>query len=652
MTLDTSPIDGLDDYEDRRRRHRDRDQRESKRSKTLKPQVTRSEASSGHRSKSQSGRPASAGERPRSDYYTRRPSSAGSRNSRSTPPGSGGNDPCREARRSERRKNKPPSDTGSSTELRRSHSARAPRTKSEQQTPAASEDNGYKVLDNARWNMDRWAEQVCHSVAAGQPCALQNEHGIVRNNTASAFPRGGGMRGLKVSASKFNATSVQATLKGKDPTIPEVEHSDVTGAGLDSWHTARKKEAQEKRPKYSKKHQRTDTIGGGNQKIEPKKHREVKNLDHLSMVDLVVFNKSAQTDKKGKTALRQLLDYQKTVYDGAAGRRSSFKHELAEYEVDPEERNKPPPIKVGHPMNEHTHIFMCDDEPNRDENVVKKFSGTALPTIFLSHGLGGMAALWGADHPYVKNVQKMPDRLGITPENTRAIVCLSAHWQTTDKILVTKNYGANMIRHDYIGCPHECYNVGNAVNPEWFSVGAPLVADTITHILRAEGIPAARALRSHAFDHGVHIPLSMMSSLHHVPIVQMSIPADDGKDTVNTARTAYMIGKALRPLRKQGVLIIGSGQVVNPHKPVCISESEAFLKGVKKTVTGNPANRCRSLINWAKEFPFARQAHGMSDHLIPLLICAGAADGDEGRVTGDLWEGAVPLTHFAFGALK
>eukprot|EP00929_Paragymnodinium_shiwhaense_P063858 TRINITY_DN31957_c0_g1_i1.p1 TRINITY_DN31957_c0_g1~~TRINITY_DN31957_c0_g1_i1.p1 ORF type:complete len:616 (-),score=38.93 TRINITY_DN31957_c0_g1_i1:101-1948(-) len=510
---------------------------------------------------------------------------------------------------------------------------------------APSSDSSGQVHDYDTWDPDKWAKHVVHTRPAGKCCLLQNENGIVRDNRFQYHSRCV-VSGLQVCKQRPH-NRVGPIVKGEQDKVPDAlwVDSDRAYAGVDSWHSERQQMKKHlsttERAQDIKMAAAPYAVQAG--AVVPPTRRHCKNVNELNIVDLVVFNKAAQRDEHGRTDMDRFLEHQSRQFSGAACWRPSMTQAIAEFDLEPKERNKPQPVRAPHPMTKHHEVFLDDAEVHDRRKTPRHLGRHLLPTIFISHGMGGMPAVWSKDHPYVRNLRKLPDKLGLSSKNVRCILCISAHWQTPGSIRVTKNPGMNSLAFDFSGCPHECYSV-----PDWFSYGCPAVADKCVMALCNAGIPCEFSLGGHSLDHGVHIPLRMMTTLQGVPVVQLSIPTMD-KNSARTARTCLLIGKALRSLRSEGVLIIGSGQAVNPHKSARASESEAFVNGLKDVVTGDEEQRDVRLQHWETHIPYARRAHGTEDHLLPLLICAGAAEGDKGSVAGDFWDAATPMTHFVFG---
>ena len=143
-------------------------------------------------------------------------------------------------------------------------------------------------------------------------------------------------------------------------------------------------------------------------------------------------------------------------------------------------------------------------------------------------------------------------------------------------------------------------------------------------LLGAAGIES-RNEAARGFDHGVFVPLLLSYPDARLPVVQLSLRA--GLD----AGEHLAIGRALQPLRREGVLIIGSGMSYHNMRGFgsggALAHSRRFDEWLKRTVEEDAAR----LVDWTSA-PSARECHPREEHLLPLMVAAGAADGDRGKV--------------------
>jgi aromatic ring-opening dioxygenase catalytic subunit (LigB family) len=112
------------------------------------------------------------------------------------------------------------------------------------------------------------------------------------------------------------------------------------------------------------------------------------------------------------------------------------------------------------------------------------------------------------------------------------------------------------------------------------------------------------------------------------------------------------MGRALAPLRDEGVFIIGSGMTFHDLRtffsPVARGVSETFDAWLRETATLAPEERNARLARWT-EAPAARQAHPREEHLIPLMVIAGAAENDRGTLPYNSTFMNVRLSAYHFG---
>jgi len=263
-----------------------------------------------------------------------------------------------------------------------------------------------------------------------------------------------------------------------------------------------------------------------------------------------------------------------------------------------------------------------------------------LPTFFIPHGGGPcffmawpphLAHTWDSLAAFLRELQ------ATVPERPRAIVVVSAHWEEAAPTVTTS--ARPPLVYDYYGFPPETYELTYAVP------GAPAVASRVRELLEADGI-ATHGDAARGLDHGVFVPFKLIAPAADVPIVQLSLVND-----LDPARH-LAIGRALGPLRDEGVLIVGSGMSYHNMREFMTSPdaagSRTFDAWLTGAATAEPAVRDAALRTWAKA-PGARLAHPREEHLLPLMVAAGAGGGDRGRtVFADRIAGA-PISGYRFG---
>jgi 4,5-DOPA dioxygenase extradiol len=236
--------------------------------------------------------------------------------------------------------------------------------------------------------------------------------------------------------------------------------------------------------------------------------------------------------------------------------------------------------------------------------------------VYFSHGGGPLPILGDPGHKaMVEFMQRLPSQL----RKPDAILVISAHWEEGVATLL----GANRppLFYDYYGFPDEAYRI------TYPAPGNPELASRIVEILHGSHI-MSHIDAERGFDHGLFIPLKLMYPQSDIPSLQLSLIR--GLDaTVHIA-----LGKALRSLKNENILVIGSG--FSFHNMSAFSwegvgqsdpRNDAFQKWLIETCTGSSSQKDREqrLVDWEKA-PSARYCHPREEHLMPLHVCAGMSE--------------------------
>ena len=266
---------------------------------------------------------------------------------------------------------------------------------------------------------------------------------------------------------------------------------------------------------------------------------------------------------------------------------------------------------------------------------------TTLPVYFISHGGGPwpwMKAQTGAAYARLEaSLQQMPAQVGLRP---RAVLMVSAHWEAPS-FSVMSNPQPPML-YDYYGFPEHTYRI------HYPAPGDPALAERVRDLIEGAGM-AAQLDAERGFDHGAFCPLAVIYPQADVPVVQLSLKA--GLDP----QTHLDLGRALAPLRQDGVLIVGSGlsyHNLRAFGPAGSAPSKAFDGWLQSVLVGRPAaERDAALLRWSAA-PGARQSHPREEHLLPLMVAAGAAGNDAAHCVyhEDDFFGALAVSSFQFGA--
>ena len=253
------------------------------------------------------------------------------------------------------------------------------------------------------------------------------------------------------------------------------------------------------------------------------------------------------------------------------------------------------------------------------------------PWPFVDMGIEDRAGLEGLA-AYLRGVRELP------PAPPRALLVVSAHWEAPVPTLTTGPRPP--LLYDYYGFPPESYTL------TWPAPGDPALAARVRTLLDEAGIPSAGDERR-GFDHGTFVPLKLTYPAAELPTVQLSLR--QGLDPAEH----LALGRAIAPLRDEGVFIVGSGMTYHDLRSffrpaVAGPVSETFDAWLREAATRESAERDRRLAAW-EDAPAARQAHPREEHLLPLMVVAGAAGDDRGRLAYNGTFMGVRLSAYHFG---
>ncbi|TPK67561.1 dioxygenase [Mesorhizobium sp. B2-4-15] len=264
-----------------------------------------------------------------------------------------------------------------------------------------------------------------------------------------------------------------------------------------------------------------------------------------------------------------------------------------------------------------------------------------LPTYFVSHGGGPWPFMEGEFRRNFDRLERslieMRAEVGNAPA---AILMVSGHWEQQG-FAISSGAKPGMV-YDYQGFPEYLYHI------RYDAPGSPDLAKHVQDLLHAHDIEA-RLDPTRGFDHGTFSIMKPLYPDEDIPIVQLSL------DASYDPALHLEAGRALAPLRDDGVLIIGSGLSYHNlgamrdhsgHEP-----SRQFDAWLRQTlIDSSPDERVQQLLAWDK-VPFARAAHPREDHLIPLMVAVGAARDEPGAVTYHQTDfaGGLTASSFRFG---
>jgi aromatic ring-opening dioxygenase catalytic subunit (LigB family) len=245
-----------------------------------------------------------------------------------------------------------------------------------------------------------------------------------------------------------------------------------------------------------------------------------------------------------------------------------------------------------------------------------------MPTLFVPHGAGPCFFMeWNPADAWDKMAAFLKGIAATLPQRPRAIVLISGHWLERQP-MVTASANPELI-YDYNGFPAHTYEL------RYPAPGDPALAARLVELLGQAGIAAGEDPQR-GYDHGTFIPLKVMFPDADVPVVQLSLRSD------LNARAHLEIGHAIAPLRDEGVLIVGSGMSFHNMRgygnPRFAPISDEFDHWLSEAIAAPPDRRDMLLQQW-DEAPSARLCHPprAEEHLLPLMVAAGAAANSSGR---------------------
>ncbi len=229
-----------------------------------------------------------------------------------------------------------------------------------------------------------------------------------------------------------------------------------------------------------------------------------------------------------------------------------------------------------------------------------------MPALYLSHGAPPLAddAVW---------TRQLADWSRDLPR-PKAILVVSAHWEEAPLAI-----GATRtipLYYDFYGFPQHYYEV------QYRAPGAPELADSVRKL-----IPGTVDVPDRGLDHGAYVPLVEMYPQADIPVLQISMPTLD-------PRRLLEIGRALAPLRDEGVLIIGSGFFTHNLRAIRMADgfdqvpptwSSDFDEWGRQALAGGDID---GLLDFLHKAPSGHMAHPRTEHFAPLFVTLGAAESD------------------------
>jgi 4,5-DOPA dioxygenase extradiol len=231
--------------------------------------------------------------------------------------------------------------------------------------------------------------------------------------------------------------------------------------------------------------------------------------------------------------------------------------------------------------------------------------------------------------------------LGASLPRPRAIIAVSAHWETAGSPAVSLAMQPETI-HDFGGFPRALFEI------RYPAPGAPAAAERAAALLEEAQIPVGRSTQR-GLDHGAWVPLRLMYPDADIPVAQLSVVR--GAGPLEHER----IGRALAALRNEGVLVLASGslthnlhefrgQAVDAPVPEWVSGFEAWMKARLES-----SDRA-ALLDYRRAAPYAAQNHPTDEHLLPLFVAMGAAgpDAQATQLHSSFEHGILAMDAYAF----
>lgn len=282
--------------------------------------------------------------------------------------------------------------------------------------------------------------------------------------------------------------------------------------------------------------------------------------------------------------------------------------------------------------------LLGDGPAKKAEDHLVTAQNTRMPVVYLPHGGGPWPFVeMGLDKGELERLSAYLVGLPQAPARPpTALLVISAHWEEPAWTVMT---GARPpLLFDYYGFPPASYAL------TWPAPGAPALAERVLGLLAQGGLSTGRDAQR-GFDHGTFVPLKVAFPEAQIPTVQLSL-----KRGLDPAEHLAM-GRLLAPLREEGVFIVGSGMSFHNMRafgdPRVKGLSEPFDQWLNETAALPAAERDRRLSSWASA-PGARLAHPREEHLLPLMVIAGAAGSDLGRTAfqGSMMGAQISALHF------
>jgi len=254
-----------------------------------------------------------------------------------------------------------------------------------------------------------------------------------------------------------------------------------------------------------------------------------------------------------------------------------------------------------------------------------------LPSLFISHGSPMLALRPAASGPALA-------RLASTLPRPSAILVVSAHWESPQ--LQVSSSPRPRTWHDFQGFPDALYQL------QYPAPGQPQLAERVIQLLAEAGL-ACFSDGQRPLDHGAWVPLSLMYPLADIPVVQLSLPSAAGPTLQSR------VGRALRSLRGEDVLLIGSGSITHNLAELDwqagpSSTAPAWAQTFRDWMVDRlQDDNEAALLDYRRQAPHAARNHPSDEHLLPLFFARGAGEQFQIEYQG-FSEGALGMDIYSF----
>lgn len=250
-----------------------------------------------------------------------------------------------------------------------------------------------------------------------------------------------------------------------------------------------------------------------------------------------------------------------------------------------------------------------------------------FPAVFVSHGAPLLALEDGPAHQFLRGY-------GASLGRPTAIIVASAHWTTAAPALCSNATPQTI--YDFGGFPRALYEL------KYPAPGNPELARRTAGLLKAANIDAALDA-TWGLDHGAWVPLMLMYPAADIPVLQLALQPQFG------TRHHHALGRALAPLREEGVLILGSGGATHNLRELApgaapVAWARDFSDWLERTVTSGDSD---ALLDYRARAPQAARNHPTEEHLMPLFVTAGAGSAGR-RVHTSTTYGSLMMDAYAF----